>query len=1114
MKISIKLYLACIILIMGCSTESDQIPTPISKPTRVSTEVPAIDFKLIDKSISGIDFMNEVDEYNPKINYFVFNQLYSGAGVGVGDLNNDGLTDILFQSNLKGAKLYANQGDMKFKQISIPVELLNNQSVGTGVNLVDINGDGLLDIYLCYTGPSNLDKSYKSNKLLINKGDFKFEDGTKQYNLGDTGNSIQSAFFDYDKDGDLDMYLVNTNTDLNFSERIVPVDQLDFQTKAIVQLNAQDRLYQNQGGVFQDVTTTSGLVPEYFYGFNPTIGDYNNDGWDDVFITNDFTTPDLLYINQQDGTFKELSNEYLKHTSFYSMGADAADINNDGMEDIVVVDMTPEDYRRSRENMGMVEINTFQKMVDSGFGKQYMHNMLHLNNGVNGFREIGQFAGIHKTDWSWAVLNEDFNNDGNKDMYVTNGIARDIVNKDSHKKRTDYILQNKQQMSLDDFVKLVNSIPSEPIPNYLFTNNGDLTYSKSTGEEIWNKTSFSNGAATADFDNDGDIDIIVNNFNQDAFLIQNTSTQQNYLNVNLVGPKKNSKGIGATVQVSTQGLEQTKRINNARGYMSSTDYTAHFGIGSASMVEYAKITWPDGKYQMIKQPKINTNISFDYKKAKSNKPTKSIQPTPINEIANTPFHKHEENAYNDFENQILLPHKLSNLSPALASADVNNDGLTDIFIGGGQGQAGVIYIKKSDGNYEKKVNSDIEKASATEDTDALFFDIDNDKDLDLMVVSGSFEYKDGDSALNVRVYRNDGKGNFSNYNYGPVVNCNSMAIASGDMDGDGDIDIFIGGRVIKDKYPYPAKSILLQNDNGKLVDITQKKAADLSKAGMITDAEFVDVDGDEDLDLVVVGEWMPITMLENKGGQFTKTDILSNTRGWWNTIEVADFNKDGKQDLAIGNLGLNYKFSTSEEKTFKVFCDDFDSNGSFDIVLAKPISDELYPVRGKMCSSEQMPFLKDEYPTFNEFAGATINDILGEKLDDSYNLEVKKFESCVLINKGNWQFDIIDMPAMAQVSPIKDILAIDCNDDGHMDLITVGNLYDPEVETSQADAGIGTILLGNGSGSFSHIDHLRSGFFADKDVRRINAISDSKTDIILVNNNASPQMFSLDSKGF
>ena len=1101
-------YLFLVLWLLACT---DQVP--------VMEEVKnfAITFKPVSKEHSGISFVNRVNEFDTKINYFTYFQIYSGSGVAVGDLNNDGLTDIFFQSAFEGGSLYKNLGGLKFEELKMDKTFFNLEAVGTGVSMVDINNDGLLDIYLCYMGPESLEPGQKSNRLLINHGNFTFTEGASKYGLDNKENSVQASFFDYDKDGDLDMYLVNTITRAGLSRLIVKEEFFDFDNPSIQRFQAQDRLFQNNGqGHFLDVTITSGLRPETFYGFNATIGDYNNDTWPDVFVTNDFNTPDLLYINNRDGTFTDLADQYLKHTSYFSMGADAGDIDNNGFDDIVVVDMTPEDYRRSRRNMSMTDSTFYNAMVNNGYGRQYMHNMLHMNTGRNVFREISQFAGIDKTDWSWAVLMDDFDNDGLRDLYVTNGIGREIMDKDAHGGINYWLTQNKNQGSYEEFKNLIGSIPSKPIENYLFSNQGKYRFENVTAGAQIAIPSFSQGAATVDLDNDGDLELVVNNFNHKAFLFENKSNSGNYLQLKLSGPPDNPFGIGTKVCVNTELDQQCNKLFVSRGYMSSTDYRLHFGLGHSEQIHSLEITWPDGKYQSITNPEINKMHTLSYEEATTDAPVQSNKPRLFTEVSDHEFNPHRENYYDDFADQILLPHKLSALGPALAQGDVNGDGLTDLFIGGGKDQASSIYTQKTSGSFIESKQPALVSDKHLEDTDAQFFDFDQDGDLDLFVTTGSYEYEENSVALTDRLYLNDSKGNFTYHNSWGSLTSNSMSMAAGDLEGDGDLDLFVGGRAVKGKYPLAPRSYLLINEEGKFINRTDEISNGLSSLGMVTDAEFVDIDGDEDLDLVVVGEWLPIIFFENENGRLTRKTLPfeEETRGWWNTIEVADINSDGKEDLVLGNLGLNYKFQASVKKPFELFGGDLDSNGTYEIVLAKQISDTLYPVRGKMCSSAQMPSLAEDFPSFNAFAEADLLDIYGDKLNQSIHLKATKFESCLLLNNGNWDLNLIDLPPEAQLSAVNDIVAEDINGDRKMDLVLAGNLYGAEIETTRGDAGIGLLLMGDGTGDFQPVDPLESGFFVDKDVKRMAYIEGYLKHIVVVNNNDIVQLFTLNESAY
>lgn len=1085
------------------SCENDKPAENTKNNTTKNTNTTAR-FRAVESQVSGIDFINKVDEFNSEINYFSYTYLYNGAGVATGDLNNDDLPDIFFQSNFEGAFLFGNEGNMKFNKMNLNENLFNKKAVGTGISLVDINADGLLDVYLCYSGPANMPQALKANKLLINKGNFQFEEQAEKYGLANTENSSQASFFDYDKDGDLDMYLVNTNSDFQRTHEMYQLEKLQHGDQAIGQFHAQDRLYRNDAGKFTDVTQSAGIVPENFYGFNASLGDFNGDSWTDIYVSNDFVSPDVLYINNRNGTFTESAKKYLRHTAYYSMGSDVSDFNNDGADDLYVADMLSEDYRRSRMSMGMTTTNFFRAMIDNGYHRQYMHNMLYINTKNDMLKEIAQFSGVNKTDWSWSVLAEDFDNNGFKDLYITNGVGRDITDIDAREERTRQIKAKQQQMTYEAFAEIVKNMPSQKISNYLFLNEGEYKFAKATREAGVSKPSFSQGAATADFDNDGDIDIVVNNFNETAFLYENTSAQNNYIQFKFDGTKQNPFGIGAKACIFYDENVQCSNMFVSRGYLSSTDYKLHFGLGGNASIDKVEITWADGKFQRIQNPKINKRHTIAHKNANSNIPPKNNSQKIFNELKNNNFQKHIANDYDDFKDQILLPHKLSELGPALATADINGDGKEDLYIGGGNAQSGAIYLQNASGQFTASNQSAFTKDKAFEDTDAIFFDSDKDGDMDLLVTSGSYEYADNAPQLATRLYTNDGKGNFtktSNLN----LNANAMTVTHADIDGDGDEDIFIGGRTKKAQYPYPPTSYILINENGKFTDKTTEIAAEIQQIGMVTDAEFYDADTDGDQDLIIVGEWMAPTFFENNNGKLThKKTAHDDAVGWWNSVEVADLNADGKLDLVLGNLGLNYKFSASEDKPFKLFCDDFDDNGTADIVLAKPIKGELFPVRGKMCSSEQMPFIKEKFPTFTDYANADLDDIYGGKLKDALQFEARKFASCILLHKGNWNYDIRDLPNEAQLSPINDIIAHDFNKDGKTDLLIAGNLFGAEVETTRADAGTGTLMYGDGTGNFKPIAYTQSGFYAAGDVRRMARVNNQ---IIVLNNNDKHQQF-------
>lgn len=1093
------LLLFSFVLFVQCKEDNVRGTVSVNSP---------IQFKQISPSKSGIDFANNINEFDPQVNYFSYFQIYQGSGVAAGDFNDDGLLDLFFQSSQLGGSLYKNNGGLKFEKMDLPKDLFNLKAFGNGVSLVDINADGLLDIYLCYGGPPNQTPTEKANRLLLNKGNFQFQEVAQEYGLANTDNSSHASFFDYDRDGDLDLYLVNTNTNRNDNKLIVIKESLSFDSPTVTQKFAQDRLYKNTGhGKFEDVTRSSGLMPELFYGFNASISDFNLDGWPDVYVTNDFYNPDFLYINNQDGTFTESLLDYFKHSAYNSMGSDVGDINNDGLEDLIVADMWPEDYIRSREQMGMTNPKFVEAIIENGYGHQYMHNMLQLNSGLNRFQEIGQYAGITKTDWSWAVLIDDFNNDGFKDLFVSNGIYRDIGDNDARISRTQYINSKGGNVTEQELKELVNRIPSVPLSNYLFVNNQDLTFKDISKSSGLGYPSFSQGAVSADLDNDGDLDLVINNVNEPAFLLENSNPKENFVQFEFSGKAKNTFGIGTRVCIYYDDQQQCSSLNLSRGYMSSSPTILHFGLGEIDQIDRVELIWPNGSSEeksgltINQKHKIEQSTSAPIENKKKTNPIFSKHKTKV-------FAAHQENKYADFEEQVLLPHSLSDLGPALAKGDLNKDGLDDLFIGGGQGQPGAIYLGNKNGEFQKQ-NSDAFKADqSTEDTDAHFFDFNQDGHLDLVVASGSYEFEEGSEQLGLRLYINSGSGQFKKHNYGAAIKCNSMTVVSGDIDNDGDEDIFLAGRIVKNKYPLAPKSYLLINEGGKLIDKTEELSPELRSPGMITDAKFWDYDSDKDLDLVVVGEWMGVQFHENENGKYKLASYpqQEETKGWLNSITIEDLNQDGHEDIIIGNLGLNYKFKASTEKPFEVYANDFDTNGTFDVVLAKPIDNDLYPIRGKMCSTEQMPFIGDKYPTFASFARANMRDIYGNKLTESTQLKVNKFESFVLLNKGKGlDFDISDLPKEAQLSPIRTSLVKDFNSDGHLDILMAGNLLGAEVETTRADAGIGLLLTGNGQGKFQAVSPIESGFLAEEDPRKMVLLNNKA--ILLVNNSGSVEIY-------
>ena len=1067
-------------------------------------------FTLVDNSKTGINFSNElVDTKEHSI--FLYANYYGGAGVGIGDFDNDGLEDIFFAANLLDDKIYKNLGNFEFEDKTKMSGIINNGSWSTGVTVADVNNDGLLDIYVScelYDDAPVL----RRNKLYINQGSFKFKESASEWGVDVDRRTRHSVFFDYNNDGLLDLYLLNhpPNTG-NFS----PFFGKDM---SLPEYNLQ--LFENKGNHFVDVTQSAGLNRSGFPNA-AVIGDFNKDGWPDIYVANDFDSPDFLYFNNKDKTFTYATETSLRHTSFYSMGVDAADINNDSHLDLMVLDMTAEDNFRLKSNMSGMNPDSFWKVVNDGGHYQYMFNTLQLNNGNDTFSDIAQFTGTAATDWSWSSLVADFDNDGQKDIYITNGLLRDIRNTDADKKIADivskkineYIIQNPNNTEITlwdvvDLKELLDLLPSQKLKNYYYKNHGNLEFSNITDSSGLNQPSFSHGASYVDLDNDGDLDLVVNNVNDKPFIYENNSENNgnNFIRLKMVDDRPT---LGTKVKMYYDKEFQYFETTNVRGIYSTSEDVVHFGINKSKAIDSILIEWPDQTLQKIINPKINKTHKVYKEGITINSKSNINDDKRFNEDKSILNYTHRENYFNDYEKQVLLPHKLSQLGPAIAKGDINGDGLEDLFVGGASGQEASVYIQNE--NSFEKIDNDIwTKHKALEDIDALFFDSDNDGDLDIYVVSGGNEFMPNSSTYLDRLYINDGNGNFtfrrellpSNFESGSVVK-------AFDFDNDGDLDLFVGSRMKPWNYPEPASSYLLVNENGKFSNYNTDQFTDL---GLVTDAEWFDYDNDGDSDIVVVGEWMPITVFKNQDGNFIKEEINTNlgcsSTGWWYSIEVGDLNNDKLPDLIVGNLGLNYKYKASVDEPFEVFYDDFDENGTKDIVLAYYNYGIQFPLRGFSCSSQQVPDLKDKFEKYDIFASLDVQEVYGEEnLENALRLSVNTFESAALINNESF-FDFKPLPNYAQFSSVNDIIIKDFDNDQINDLLIIGNMYHAEIETARNDAGNGLFLKGVGDGSFKEVSVSESGFFAPGDSKKIITLNLGNNDIILVaNNNDRIQIF-------
>ncbi len=1043
-----KLYPLFFLLVIGCAKNQDQKEETVNQ---------ILVFEQLPASYTNVNFKNTISE-NLYFNFLNYSYIYNGGGVAVGDINNDGLEDLYFGSNQESNKLYLNNGNFIFQDITQKARVTDNTGWTTGISMVDINNDGWLDIYICKSGSLNNDQERK-NKLYINQKNNTFLEQANQYGLDSNAFSTQAYYFDFDKDGDLDIYLVNHRDDFNNNVTIDPRIQYDFDPEST------DQLFENIGGKFKDITIISGIQNKA-WGLSASIGDFNDDGWPDVYVANDFLEPDFLYINNGDGTFTNKILEIFDHISANSMGSDYADINNDLKPDLIVLDMLSEDHKRSKENMATMSTENFNHLVSAGYHYQYMSNMLQLNLGNGVYSEIGQMAGIAKTDWSWAPLLADFDNDGFNDLFVTNGIEHDLSNQDFRNQMQTNI-RNRKKVTLKE---AINMMPSTKLNNKMFANKGDLTFQTVTEKWGLNQKINSNGAAYADLDNDGDLDLILNNQSEVASIYKNNQPN-NFIELSFNGKNNNSYGIGTSVSIYTKNRQQFKTLYTSRGFQSSVTNKLHFGLGKTTTIDSILIKWPEGVYSKLSSVNSNQVLAINHpNKEEELNITSNKNPQYFTALSDSIFgidYKNNENVFDDYALQLLLPQKQSEKGAALAVADIDNDGDDDFFVGNAKGAAAVLYIQDKNGTFKISSVKTFKKDLDFEDNKALFFDMDSDGDQDLYVCSGSYEDNENSLWLQDRIYENDGKGNFTKTQALPEMLSTSNAVASIDFDNDGDLDLFVGGGVIPGKYPLSSSSYLLKNENGKFIDVTNKIGENLDQLRMVNDAIFSDYDQDGDNDLMVIGEWMSIHIYNNIEGVFikSKNTTLDNYPGWYFKINASDIDQDGDMDYLIGNLGENNKFHPNQNQPLHIYAKDFDDNGSFDIILSKVSKDNgvLLPVRGKECSSEQIPGLNQKFKTYKEFASASLIDMYGKQnLSDATHYTVNNLSSLVMTNNGNGNFDIQPLPKIAQFGPTTDFVVADFDNDGHKDVFGIGSIYEAEVETIRYDASKGYFFSGKG----------------------------------------------------
>lgn len=1095
---------------LSCSNQKKDSSEQIAYNQTTNTKI----FESISSEISNITFSNNLKEnVETYDNVFNFDYFYNGAGVGVEDINNDGLLDIIFSGNQVENKLYLNKGDFKFEDISKSSGINTGKKWSNGVTFVDINNDGWQDIYISQGGPNN--RSNRNNLLFINNKDLTFTEKAQELGLDDAGISTQSAFFDYDKDGDLDCVVMNENELYGLD----PISLLKtVNTTEDTKYFNSSHFYKNVDGKFIDATKEVGLENPVF-GLGLCVSDINSDGYLDIYISSDYYLPDAIYLNDQNGSFINSVKELTQQVSFYGMGLDIADINNDQLQDIFVLDMASNDNFRAKTLMASMSTDKFNYLTKTaGFQYQYMFNSLQLNLGNNHYSNISQLTSMASSDWSWSVLLSDYNNDGLKDVFITNGYRKYALDNDFQNKVYKTKIKYKGNIPNNIKQQLYDEMPSESLSNLMYKNEGSLNFKEVGSNWGLDELTFSNGAAQGDFDNDGDLDLIINNIDQEAILYKNKTVENNLGNFLKVTAQGNTSESFAKITISHDNKTQYEEIKRVRGYMSSQANTAHFGVGSSTLIDTVKIQWPSGKVSYKYNVKANSSIIFKEQDATLNEHSSLIASNSYFKSETPKAYSinftHQETLYDDFEQEILLPYKQSNTGPFMAKGDINGDGREDLYIGGGSGQSGTLYLQTQKGFINQTPNS-FKQDKDKEDAESVFFDFDNDGDLDLYVVSGGNEYGESSSYYADRLYLNDGKGEFTKLDT-PVLQSypkSGKSVTIIDFDKDGDNDVLVGNRIIPHNYPKHSASILYENDNGILKNVSESIAPDLENFGLINSIITTDFNNDGWQDFIAVGEWTPIGLFQNHNGKFQlvateNTDL--NSKGWWFKIKETDINNDGKKDYLIGNVGRNIKFKATDESPFKIFANDFDNNGINDVVLSKKYHETYVPVRGRECSSQQMPFIKDKFSTYNDFANATMEDIYGEKLKESYSKEANEFNSILLLNKGDNNFEKIILPNECQLFPTLAITLFDLNNDGFEDCVISGNIYETEVETPRLDAISGLALISNGKDGYTPATMGKTGLYLRGNVKSMESIKFNDQTILVAGfNNDKLRTFEL-----
>ena len=1086
------------ILACACSTKEDTL------------------FEELPASETGIDFVNRSLE-KKEFNIFNYRNFYNGGGVAIGDVNNDGLSDLFVTSNFEDNKLYLNKGGMHFEDITVKAGIVGKKFWSTGVTFADVNGDGLMDIYVCNSGS----RDARGNQLYINQG-IKggiptYKEMAKEAGLEDGGLSTHAAFFDYDRDGDLDMYLLNNS--------FTPIDKLGYTNlRDMRDKLGGDKLFRNDSPdgksiKFTDVSEKAGIYGSLIgFGLGITIGDVNNDNWPDIYISNDFYERDYLYINQHDGTFKEDLENQMPHISLSSMGADIADINDDGNLDIFVTDMLPGDDRRLKTTSIFEGYNLVDLKLKRGFWHQYMRNNLQLNNGDGTFSEVGQLAGVHATDWSWGALIFDMDNDGQKDIFVANGIAKDLTDQDF----VDFLGdRNTMQQMLNgkkfDYKEFTDKISSVPIPNYAYKNEGDLKFSNQAKSWGLEGPGFSNGSAYGDLDNDGDLDLVVNNVNAPLSVYKNKTNEKlknHFLTIHLKGAGRNLNGIGAKVTVFQQGKIKVLQQMPNRGFQSSSDHQMVFGLGQNGRVDSLQVIWPDDQMQVLKSVQVDQVLTLDYAKATGKFTFK--QPVGNSLFADVTSkslnYTHQESLFNDWDRDVLLKQKLSTQGPAMAVGDVNEDGLDDVYLGGAAGQKKQLFVQQASGQFKESVQADFNLDQTTENTDAIFFDADGDKDLDLFVVTGSNEFEINAPELHDLLYLNDGKGNFKRDLRFPTIYENGSCVTAADMDHDGDLDLFVGSRMLSTKYGMsPSSNLYINDGTGGFKNYSKRFMPEIVELGMVTDAEWTDVNKDGYADLVVAQDWGGIVVFKNeRGRKLVKQEMVPGSEGLWGCLKPADIDGDGDMDFIAGNFGLNSKIKASAEFPATLSVNDFDKNGTVEQLISCVTEDgNTYPMVLKGELQRATPGIKQKFIKYKDYANKTVEELYSDEQRDGMVLrQITTTESAFLINDGKGNFSLQALPYQAQYSPIRGIELSDFDHDGKIDILLAGNFFDSLPEWGRFDATYGLMLQGLGKGKFAVKTSQKTGFKTMGQVRKM-AIAKGKGGnfVVLSKNNDKAQVF-------